>query len=337
MKSGRRLRVLILFDLSRDLSEEQYQEYLRTEEWESERHVVNTLKKMGHDVELMGLFDDIGPLVHRTKEDPPDVVFNMSEAFDQNRQFEPHVAALIELLKVPHTGSGPEALRLCKDKSLAKKVLAYHEIQVPKFDVVRRSAPTKSLGAFPFPAIIKPLDLESSEGIAQVSLVADEKEAMERIRFIHEKYETDAIIEEYIDGRELYVGVIGNERLQVLPPRELFFREVPEGEPKFATYRAKWDDAYRKRWGIENGSARGLSEEDEARLADTCKKIYRALQLKGYARIDLRMRANGEFVFIEANPNPSIAKEDDFAKAAAKAGIDYETLIGRLISLAGVA
>ncbi len=333
--SSRELKILLLFDLSKKIDPEEYSEYMKTEDWKTEANILSTLKRLGHEVKPFGLHDDIQPLIDEIKNNKPDLIFNLSEAFKKDRHYEPHIVALLELLEVKYTGAGPEALRICKDKSLTKKILSYHEILVPQFEVAKKSQPIRSLKDFKYPAFIKPLQLEASEGISQVSLAENEKDALERVRYINDKLETDAIIEEYIEGRELYVGVLGNERLQAFPPRELFFKEVPEGEPKFATFQAKWNDSYRKRWGIDTGSAKALPEGvDEEKMLDTCKKIYRLLQLKGYGRIDLRVRPSGEVYFIEANPNPSIAKEDDFAKAAAKAGLDYDSLVAKMITLA---
>jgi D-alanine-D-alanine ligase len=186
-----------------------------------------------------------------------------------------------------------------------------------------------------FPAFIKPLKLEASEGITQLSFAENEKDALDRARFIHDKLGTDAIIEEYIEGRELYVGVLGNERLTVFPPRELFFKNVPEGEPKFATFKAKWDDNYRKKWGIDTGPAKALPKELAREVVETCKKVYRTFQLRGYARMDLRVTPEGEIFFLEANPNPTIARDEDFAQAAEKGGVGYDELIARILQLSG--
>lgn len=328
------LKVLLLFDLSVNLKPEDYGDYWNTPDWKTEKDIKNTLIKLGHEVVPFGLHDDIEPLLSLIKEQKPDVVFNMSEAFNANRDFEPNITALLELLKIPFTGAGPMALRLCKDKGLTKVILGYHRIRTPKFLVVKKSRPIKSLKKFQFPAIIKPLQLESSEGISQLSYVENEKDALARIKFVHESLKVDAIVEEFIDGREFYVGVLGNEKLTAFPPRELFFKQVPEDEPKFATYRSKWDKDYRKKWGIDTGWASSLNEVTQKKLEDTCKKIYRLLQIQGYGRIDLRMKENGEIYFIEANPNPSIAKQEDFSLSAAKGGMEYEDLIAKMVSLA---
>jgi D-alanine-D-alanine ligase len=327
------LNILLLIDLSIPLKPEDFDDYLKTEDWKSDANVVRALKSLGHEVKMLGIHDDIRPLIQALEEDPPDLVFNLCEAFGNDRDFEPHVAALLELMKVPYTGAGVTPLRVCKDKSLTKKILSYHRVRVPRFLVSPKGKPLKGLGKFSYPAFIKPLALEASEGIAQLSLAENEKQALERVRYINENLGVDAIVEEYIEGRELYVGVLGNERLVAFPPRELFFREVAEGEPKFATFRAKWDDDYRKKWGITTGAARGITPEMERQIAKLCKKVYRLLQMEGYGRIDLRLTAAGEIVFIEANPNPSIAREDDFARSAEKAGLDYEELIARILRL----
>lgn len=326
------MNVLMLFDLSIPLSTEDYAGYLKTEDWKSEANILATLKKLGHAAKPMGLHDDLQLLIYELRLNRPDLVFNLSEAFRGNRKFEPHIASIYELLEIPYTGSPPEALSLCKNKSLAKKILAFHGIAVPKFLVSRKAAPLKSLADLQFPVFIKPMNLEASEGISQLSFAGNLADAIERVQFLHSKYETDVIVEEYIEGRELYVGVVGNEKLSVFPPRELFFREVPDGEPKFASFKAKWDDAYRKKWGIRTGHA-SLSETDLANITEICKKAYRALGLRGYGRIDLRLKPTGECYCLEANPNPSVEKEGDFAQSALKSGLSYEELISKIVSL----
>ncbi len=330
----RQLHILLLFDLSKKISPDEYPELLKTEGWKDDAQLVNSLKRLGHKVRLFGLYDEIEPLMKELTENRPDMVFNLSEAAHNDRRFEPHIVALLELLGIKYTGAGPDALMISKDKGLSKKILAYHRVPVPKFVIASRSKPPRNLKRFQYPAFVKPLKLEASEGISQVSLASNEKDALERMRYIHEKLEADVIIEEFIDGRELYVGILGNERLTAFPPRELFFKEVPEGEPKFATYRAKWDDNYRERWGIDTGPAGRIPEELEEKIVETCKNAYRALGLKGYGRVDLRVKPNGEIYVIEVNPNPAIAKDDDFMMAAAKMGLDYDAVVARILNLA---
>jgi D-alanine-D-alanine ligase len=328
------LKVLLLFDLSINLKREQYVEYWNTPDWKTERDVRNTLIKLGHEVIPLGIHDDIDPFLQIVKEQKPDLVFNMSEAFSGQRNFEPNLTALMELVGVPFTGAGPMSLQLCKDKGLTKSILGYHEISTPKFLVAKKSRPfpLSALRKFPFPAFIKPLQLESSEGIAQMSYASNEKEALARVKYIHDKLGVDAIVEEFIDGREVYVSILGNDKLSVFPARELFFKQIPDNEPKFATFKSKWDREYRKKWGIDSGWVDELPEATQKKLNDVCKKIYRLLNIQGFGRIDLRLRGD-EIYFIEANPNPSIAKKEDYALSANKAGVEYEELIARIVSL----
>lgn len=326
------LKIVLLFDLSIKLSREEYADYWNTPDWKTEKDVRNTLLKLGHEVIPFGIYNDIEEFIKLVKDEKPDLVFNMSEAFSGKRDFEPNLTALMQLVGVPFTGAGPMSLQLCKDKGLTKVILGYHQIRTPKFIVAKKSKTVQSLKKFQFPAFIKPLQLESSEGISQVSYAENEKEALARVKFIHERLGVDAIIEEFIDGREVYVSILGNEKLSVFPPRELFFKQVPEDEPKFATFRSKWDQGYRKKWGIDSGWMEEISDSTQRKLIDVCKKIYRLLQIQGFGRIDLRIK-NDEIYFIEANPNPSIAKKEDYALSANKAGVEYEDLIAKIISL----
>lgn len=247
---------------------------------------------------------------------------------------EPNIPALLELLRVPYTGAGPDALLLCKDKELAKTILVYHRIRVPRFVVSRKQAPRRMLRRFAFPAFVKPLGEESSDGIAKASFGRNEKETIERTRFLHEKLGCDVMIEEYVEGRELYVSVLGNHKLSVLPASELFFGDLPESEPRFATFRAKWDGAYRAKWNIRNGPAASLPAAIEKKLPELARRIYMLLKIRGTGRLDLRLTPAGELVFIEANPNPSLERGEDFARSAAAAGIEYETLIQRILDCA---
>lgn len=326
------LKIVLLFDLSLKLTPEQYPDYWNTPDWKIEKDVKNTLIKLGHQVIPYGIHDDIEPFLKIVKEQKPDLVFNMSEAFLGKRDFEPNLTSLMQLMGIPFTGAGPMSLQLCKDKGLTKVILDYHQIKIPKFVVAKKSRSVNSLKGFPFPAFIKPLDLESSEGISQSSFVKNEKEALARVKFIHNSLDADAIIEEFIDGREVYVSILGNENLKVFPPRELFFKQKSEDEPKFATYKSKWDQAYRKKWGIDSGWAAEFPEPMQKKLNEVCKKIYRLLGIQGFGRIDLRIKGE-DIYFIEANPNPSIGKREDYALSANKAGVDYEDLIAKIVSL----
>lgn len=326
------LKVLLLFDLSIQLPTSEYEKYWNTPDWKSENDVRMALIKLGHQVIPFGIFNDIQAFLKIVNDEKPDLVFNMSEAFSGKRDFEPNLTSLMQLMGIPFTGSGPMSLQLCKDKGLTKIILSHHDIQTPQFIVAKKGRPVDSLKKFQFPAFIKPLQLESSEGISQSSYVQNEKEALARVQFIHDKMGVDAIIEEFIDGREVYVSVLGNDKLTTYPPRELFFKQMEKSEPKFATYKSKWDKDYRKKWGIDTGWMNDTSDSFQKKLSETCKKIYRVLQIQGFGRIDLRIK--GEHIyFIEANPNPSIARKEDFSLSAQKGGIEYADLISKIVSL----
>ena len=263
----------------------------------------------------------------------PDVIFNLADQFKNNRAFDQNIVSFLEMQGVPFTGCGSTGLVLCKHKGISKKILGYHHIHVPNFVVIPRGKRIARLKRPKFPLLVKPVKEEASYGISQASFVETDEQFRERVAFIHEKHDNDVIAEEYIEGRELYVSMMGNQRLTVFPIRELVFREVPPDEPKIATYRAKWDEEYRKRWGLENRVRRGPRAGAGRGHRGVCKRIYRLLTIDGYARIDLRLTADNEIYFIEANPNPILAADEDFAQSAGKAGLTYPQLIDRIIRI----
>src|SRR5579864_7483533 len=271
------MKVLVLFDIARPADPNQVfsPESLKQEEGKpTEADVLASLQRLGHEVETLAVFDNVTAIIDKLKTFVPDVVFNLSESFYHDRSHEPNITALLDLLKVRYTGSGSDALLLCKDKALAKKVLAFHRVRLPHFVVSHRAHPLRRLRRFTYPAFVKPACEDASDGICRASFTKDEKETIERARFIHQKFNTAALIEEYIDGRELYLSVLGNHRLAVFPPREIFFQQVPEDVPKFATFRAKWNDAYREKWGIRNGAAGPLTDEMKEDLSELARKVY---------------------------------------------------------------
>jgi D-alanine-D-alanine ligase len=348
------MRILVLFDVHRPIAEGRTftETSLRTQESKpTEADVLACLRKLEHDVDTLAVYDDAKVVFDRVDSFKPDIVFNLCETFFSDRAHEPNIPALLQLMKVPYTGAGPDALMLCKDKALAKTLLAFHRIRVARFVVSRRERPLRRLRRFSYPAFVKPIGEEASDGIALASLAKTEDEVLERARFLHDRFETDALIEEYVEGRELYLGVLGNKRLTVFPPREIFFGEpaaVTDGQPagadaspialamakdgpRFATAKAKWDDAYRKKWGIRNGPAGPLPPGLEKKLAEIARRVCRILHVRGLGRIDARLTPRGDVVVIEANPNPSLAKDDDFAQAALQVGIGYEALIQKVL------
>ncbi|MDQ3198965.1 MAG: ATP-grasp domain-containing protein [Verrucomicrobiota bacterium] len=328
----KKLKVLALFDaiaptkIDQDLSAE-----LKTSDWKTEANVLAALETLGHTTEHLAIFDDLDLLRQKLDSFAPDVLFNLADQFKNNRGFDQNIVSVLEMQGVPFTGCGATGLVLCKHKGISKKILSYHRIHTPSFVVIPRGQRIARPRRLKFPLLVKPVKEEASLGIAQASFVETDEQFRERVTYIHDKLDGDVIAEEYIAGRELYVSVMGHLKLTVFPIRELVFREVPPDEPKIATYRAKWDEEYRKRWGLENQFAEGLEPALVAQIEQTCKRIYRLLTIDGYARIDLRLTAANEIYFIEANPNPILAADEDFALSADKAGLPYPRLIDRII------
>jgi len=335
VRAKKRHKVLVLFDTAgTPPADQDFTKEMKTDDWAAEAHVIEALKKLGHEVRTIGVWDEPGMIIDEIKANPPDVVFNLTEHFNEVSAYDRNVAGLLEMMGVPYTGSSPTGLTLCKNKGMAKELLAYHKIRVPNFAIFSPGATIKKPPHLKFPLFIKPAEEEASYGISQDSFVENDEALEERIRFIHERMNQTALAEEYIEGREIYVSLIGNERLRVFPLREVIFTEVPEDQPKFSTFKAKWDDAYRKRWGIQNVFAEPFPDGVVQRMARMCKAVYRALRIRGYGRIDLRVTPEGEIVILEANPNPNLDRDDEFAQSAIKGGLTYERLIQRILRLA---
>jgi len=300
--------------------------------WESEFDVVHTLRNLGHTVEEVGVSTDLSVIKDSISKFKPKIVFNLLEEFNGEAVYDQNVVSYLELLGIPYTGCGPRGLMLCRDKGLSKKVLAYHKMRVPRFQVFDRRKSKQKLKLKNFPLIVKCLNEEASLGISTASKVLSEEKVMERVQYIHKTFRTDAIVEEFISGDEFYVGVIGNSQIQTLPVWQLFFDEVEKPEDEIYSENAKFNEDYRKRKGIHTGPAE-FSTEVQMRAQEVAKKCYKVLGLNGYARIDLRMDKLGRIYFLEANPNPDISMSDDFAQSALKAKMSYEALIQKIIKL----
>ncbi|HZL99063.1 MAG TPA: D-alanine--D-alanine ligase [Planctomycetota bacterium] len=334
-KAHRRLRVLLLNHPA--LAAPDSAEGATAEEqavWKTEYDVATTLRRLGHEVLKLHVQDELQPIRAAIEEWKPQVVFNLLEEFAGLAVFDQHVVSYLELLGVPYTGCNPRGLMLARGKGLAKKLVGYHRIRTPGFLVLPRGSKPRRPKALGFPLIVKSLTEEASLGIAQASVVDDDGKLAERVAFVHEKLGTDALAESYIAGRELYVSVLGNERLTVLPVWELVFEKLPEGHAAIATARVKHDPKYQKKVGIADRPAEDLSPEQRQAIARVSRRIYRILELDGYARLDFRLAADGALFFLEANPNPEIARDEEFARAAEAAGLKYPELIQRLLSLA---
>ncbi len=330
----KKLRVLVLVhpDLLPPDSSKGYSEQ-EINEWKTEYDVVRTLRRAGHDVRPLGVHDELKPIREQIDGWRPDVVLTLLEQFHGEAIYDQNVASYLELTHVPYTGCNPRGLMLARGKDLSKTLVHSHRIPVPAFAVFPMRRKVRRPARLALPLIVKSLSEDGSYGISQASVVDSDEKLAERVGFIHERIGTPAIAEQYIEGREIYVGVIGNERLRVLPVWELEFGNMAQGDWPIATEKAKHDPDYQERRGILHGPAKNLAPELVARIQRIAKRIYRTLELDGYARIDFRLAGNGTPYFLEANPNPEIAESQEFASAARHDGIKYPDLLHRILAL----
>jgi len=330
----KRLRVLVLVhpDLIPPDSSKGYSEQ-EINEWKTEYDVVKTLRAAGHEVRPLGIHDELKPIRDEIDGWKPDVVVTLLEQFRGEAIYDQNVASFLELMHVPYTGCNPRGLMLARGKDLSKTLVHYHRIPVPAFVVFPKGRKVRRPPRLALPLIVKSLVEDGSYGISQASVVDSDEKLNERVGFIHERVGTAAIAEQYIEGREIYVGVIGNDRLRVLPVWELTFGNMAEGDWPIATEKVKHDTGYQERRRILHGPAKDLAPELVARIHRTAKRIYRTLDLDGYARIDFRLSAAGVPYFLEANPNPEIAESEEFAAAAKHVGIKYPDLLQRILAL----
>jgi len=295
-----------------------------------EYDVLRALRGLGHEVQVLGIYDRIEPMVEGIEKNPPDLVFNFAEQFANDRRHDKNVAGLLEMMNIPFTGSGSAGLMLCRDKALGKQILSTVGIRVPGFWVFPLGRNLRFPRNLYFPLVVKPAFGDGSEGISNASLVHDEGGLRERVSMLHERFKQDAIAEEYIEGHEVYIGLLGNRRPQVLPPYEIRFGNGDTGGPVLATYQVKWNKGYRDKWKIEFGFA-DLPQKLSAKVEVVCRKAFRILQLRDYARLDLRITPREEIYVLEANPNPDITQGEEMAEAARKAGMDYRKFIERIV------
>lgn len=331
----RRLRILVLMHpdfIPPDSSEGYTPQEINN--WKTEYDVVSTLRTAGHEVRVLGAQEEIRPVREAIEQFKPHVVFTLLEEFHNNVAYDQHIASYLELMKVPYTGCNPRGLILARGKDLSKTLVHHRRIAVPAFAVFPMRRKVKRPKHLALPLIVKALNMDGSAGISQASIVDTDEKLAERVAFIHDRSETAAIAEQFIEGRELYVGVLGNNRLRVLPVWELKFGSMGGRRSRhIATEKAKHDTDYQEKLGIVDGPAKDLPPEVTARIQRAAKRIYRALGLDGYARIDFRLAADGTPYFIEANPNPEIAKSQEFATAALHAGLKYPALLQRILTL----
>jgi D-alanine-D-alanine ligase len=330
----KQLRVLVILhpELVPPDSTEGYSER-DINEWKTEYDVVSTLRAAGHEVRALGVQDELRPIRDAIDDWKPDVVFNLLEQFHGEVIYDQNVASYLELTRIPYTGCNPRGLMLARGKDLSKTLVHYHRIAVPAFAVFPMRRNIRRPPRLGFPLIVKSLSADASLGISQASVVDTDDKLKERVTFIHERIGTAAIAEQYVEGREIYVGVLGNDRLRALPVWELELGNLPQGSWRIATEKAKHDPDYQERRGILHGPAENLSPELYARIQRAAKRIYRTLELDGYARIDFRLSADAVPYFLEANPNPEIAESQEFATAALRDGLTYTDLLNRILAL----
>jgi D-alanine-D-alanine ligase len=330
----KRLRILVLMDprlLPPDSIEGHTEQQINV--WKTEYDVVSTLRAAGHEVRPLGVYDELKLIRDEIENWKPHVVFSLLEHFHGDVMYDQNVASLLELMRIPYTGCKSRGLVLARGKDLSKTLVHYHRISVPAFAVFPMGRKVRRPPRLALPLIVKSVSEDASIAISQASVVDSDEKLAERVAFIHQRVGTAAIAEQYIEGRELYVGVLGNDRLRVLPVWELEFSNMAAGAWHIATEKVKHDTGYQERRGILQGPAKDLSPELYARIQRTAKRIYRTLELDGYARIDFRLAADGTLYFLEANPNPEIAESQEFATAALHDGISYPELLHRIVAL----
>ena len=301
-------------------------------EVKTEFDVITTLKKMGHEVYPIGLSNQLNVIGNALLEHKPHIAFNLLEEFHGYPLYDQHVVSYLELMKQAYTGCNPRGLTLAHDKALTKMILAYHRLLVPNFAVFPINRKVKRPKRLTFPLLVKSITEEGSVGISQASVVHDDEKLVQRVEFIHRHNNTAAIAEQYIRGREIYVGLIGNTNIQMYAPWELVMQKLPEGAENIATLKVKWDPAYQERVGVGTRAAE-LTPEQHKTLERLSKRIYRYLFLSGYARLDFRMTEEGQFYLLEANPNPQIAHNEDFSDSAEHSGVPYDQLLQKIITV----
>jgi len=295
--------------------------------------VAKALRSLGHRVSVLGVHADVKRLIAGLSRRKPDLVFNLMEMFGDNVFGDIPVAGLLDLLGLKYTGSGPGELYLSQDKGLTKKLLAFEEILYPRFAVFSRQQAFETGGNLRMPLFVKPLRSDSSIGIGGKSLVHDAGALMERVAAIRKELNDSALAEEFIDGREFYVGVMGNSQPRALPPVEVDFTGFPEGAPKVLDSKAKWDERSKEFKGTKSVLA-SLPDELRARLQKVAVDAYRALRVRDYGRVDLRLTDTGDIYVLEVNASCYLERSSEFAMAAGAAGIDYPKLIERIVELA---
>lgn len=336
-RQQRKRRVLLLthqrYEHRKDISDVSDKEFAG---WKTEHDVVEALHSLGHETRVVGGAVDIAEVREALDRWKPHIVFNLLEEFGGAGVYVPYLLGWLELMGIPFTGCNPSGLHLADSKQLMKKVLRFHRIPSPDFAIFHRGRVVRRPRRLGLPLIVKSAVAHGSVGISQASVVTTDEKLAERVAFVHERLNTDAIAEQYIEGRELYVGLLGNQRLETFPVWELSFDNLAEGAAAIATEKVKWDLEYQRRRGIRSGPSRRLPNGVAERLVRLSKRVYRTLGLSGYARMDFRLTPSGGLFLLEPNPNPDLALDEDFALSAKAGGIRFQQLIHRIL-MAGFA
>jgi D-alanine-D-alanine ligase len=295
--------------------------------------VARTLRRLGHRVSILGVHGDVKRIVSGLSRRKPDLVFNMMEMFADNIFGDIPITGLLDLLGVRYTGSGPGELYLSQDKALSKKLLSYEDILYPRFAVFNKDSEIETGGNLRMPLFVKPLRSDASLGVSGKSLVHDTLQLMKQVASIRTELNDSAIAEEFIEGREFLVGVLGNSPPRALPPIEVDFGGLPEGVPKVLDSKAKWEERSVEYKGTKTVVAT-LPDELRARLQKVAVDAYRAVRVRDYGRVDLRLTDTGEIYVLEANASCYLERGSEFAMAAVAGGLDYPRLIERIVNLA---
>lgn len=302
--------------------------------WRTEYDVREALLTNHHQVSVLGINDDLSLLRRTIEREQPDVVFNLLELFSNNPLFESHVVSYLELLGQRYTGCNPYGLMLSRDKALSKKIMLFHKIPTPNFEVVSRGHSIRGETGLQYPLVVKSATEHGSLGISQASIVKNLKQLRARVGYIHQRIGTDALVEEYIDGRELYVGILGDKRPRILPIWEMVFSRLRKNGAAIATELVKSSLKFQRRHGVTSRVAYPLRPGIAKQAIEFSRNAYKALGLSGYARVDLRLDNAGQLYVLEVNANPDLKAEEDFACSAKKAGIPYNELVQQILDLA---
>jgi len=332
-----RLRVVVLYDRvlvdeTEDAASDKSPVVRTLDKKEVEEEVAEALTKLGHEPVMYELDGTQKSLLGLARVDC-DVVFNLAESFADDDTSDFKIAAFLELLGKKYTGSGSHGLMLAQDKAVAKKIFAFHGIHTPTFAKCYRGRLDFSHD-LQFPVIVKPAREDGSIGIEFSAVVNSIRELMERMDWLHTHFDSPVLIEEYIEGREMYVGIIGNDKPEALPIIELDLSKLPEGTPRIAAAEVKWGKGTRAYRDTKSAIATDLAEETAQLLHQTAMAAYQALELRDYGRVDMRLQADGRVHVIEVNPNPWLASRAEFAMAARKSGRTYTRLVEEIVELA---